>query len=228
VGLLRYFDRWLGYSIRRQLLDEDLESLRLRMEGRVVEIGNGHSRRRGKFEPPISEAECWVFIDVKETVQPDIRASIESIPLKDAEFDTVICLEVMEYVTDVNAALKEVHRILKPGGRLILSVPFMHRADTEHDFWRFSSHALKHLLSRDGFRIEDIRSQGAALAVAVNILKYAVYSIKSDLMRQIVALLTVLPLRIIFWLDNWSRKRISILNTFSTGYLILATKIQSR
>jgi ubiquinone/menaquinone biosynthesis C-methylase UbiE len=114
-----------------------------------------------------------VFIDIKKAVRPDILADIEGLPLGDAFFDTVICLEMFEYVTDPHSALNEIHRVLKPDGRLILSVPFMHRADTEHDFWRFTERSLRHLLTETGYERIEIRPQGAALAVAVNIFKYA-------------------------------------------------------
>ncbi len=48
---------WLKYSVRRRLLDEDLESIKEHLRGRVLEIGNGQTGRRGRFQPPFDNAE---------------------------------------------------------------------------------------------------------------------------------------------------------------------------
>jgi ubiquinone/menaquinone biosynthesis C-methylase UbiE len=54
----------------------------------------------------------------------DIVSDITSIPRPDASFDAIMCTEVLEHVPDPVAALKELNRLLKPGGHLIITVPF--------------------------------------------------------------------------------------------------------
>lgn len=49
--------------------------------------------------------------------------TLERIPLPDEHFDGVICLSVLEYLDDPNGAIRELHRLLKPGGQLLLTVP---------------------------------------------------------------------------------------------------------
>lgn len=56
---------------------------------------------------------------------PKFVADIHSLPLPNETFDAVICIHVLEHVKDDIAALKELHRILKPNGELLLMVPFM-------------------------------------------------------------------------------------------------------
>jgi len=53
-----------------------------------------------------------------------IALDITKIPLRDAVFDLVICNHVLEHVSDDAQAMREIHRVLKPGGRAILQVPF--------------------------------------------------------------------------------------------------------
>ena len=221
MRLRGFLDNWLWYSIRRRLLDRNLETLRHQMRGRVLEIGCGRGGRRGRFRPPAKEAEAWIYLDLQDRAQPHLRGDVEHLPLQDAIFDTVICLEVMEYVTHPQAALKEIYRILKRGGTLILATPFLHRADTSHDYWRFTEHALRHLLAEAGFVVQELKAQGAALAVAVNILKYAIYAMQRRRWRYGVALVAYLPLMALLRFDESFARRLPVLRTFSTGYLVL-------
>lgn len=59
-----------------------------------------------------------------DTKRIDIVSNIVSIPVPDASFDVVLCSEVLEHVPDPVAAVKELGRVLKPGGTLLLTAPF--------------------------------------------------------------------------------------------------------
>jgi SAM-dependent methyltransferase len=58
------------------------------------------------------------------TARIDIVSDIASIPAPDASFDVVLCTEVLEHVPDPVAAVRELARLVKPGGKIILTAPF--------------------------------------------------------------------------------------------------------
>lgn len=215
---------WLWYSVRRGLLDEDLEPLRPAMQGMVLEIGAGRKGRRGKFTPPIAQAHQWITLD-RYHANPHLRADIQQLPFGPYSYDTVVCLEVLEYAESPSRALAEIRRMLKTGSKLVLATPFLHRMDSEKDLWRFTEQGLRYLLENADFQVTDFKAQGAALAVAVNILKYVLRVQPPGWQRTWLIHLGRLVLNWLERMDTKSSIEQPVLQSFSTGYLVLAEAI---
>lgn len=92
----------------------------------------------------------------------DIIADIEDIPIKDATFDAVLCVEVLEHVKNPNVALKEIYRVLKKGRTLILTAPFNSLTHYAPHFYStgFSSYYYNHHLTELGFEIIELTPNG--------------------------------------------------------------------
>jgi SAM-dependent methyltransferase len=220
-----YLDRWLGYSVRRELLDETLDDCREIMTGEVLEVGNGRVARRGRFVPPgAPQVSSWKFLDKRPEVSPDVCADLLAIPLTDGSFDTVVCLEVLEYVSATDMAIREMGRVLKTGGKLIASVPFLHRCDSPADLLRFTENGLRKTISEAGFSKIEIVAQGGALATAAGVLKHAVRMVPSMPLRLMAALAAWAPLELLILLDRPACRWMEDLRSFSTGYLVIAVK----
>jgi SAM-dependent methyltransferase len=97
-----------------------------------------------------------------DTSQIDILSDITDIPVPDASFDAVLCTEVLEHVSDAVPVLKELNRVLKPGGTLIITAPFcsMTHFAPYHYATGFSRYFYEHHLERDGFEIVDLVENG--------------------------------------------------------------------
>jgi SAM-dependent methyltransferase len=91
----------------------------------------------------------------------DVVGDLARLPFGDAIFDAAICLEVLEHLPEPLLALQELHRILRPGGRLYFSVPMSwHQHQKPHDYYRFTSFGLRYLLDRAGFEVNQLRPTG--------------------------------------------------------------------
>jgi SAM-dependent methyltransferase len=83
-----------------------------------------------------------------------LLCDVTALGFRDGSLDGLICSEVLEHVPDYPAAIREITRVLKPGGKLILTSPFLYPLHGL-DFWRFTPQALE-LLLREHFRILDV------------------------------------------------------------------------
>lgn len=221
-----FIDRWLGYSIRRKFLDEALCTTQSHMTGAVLEIGNGRAIRRGRFTPPVgATVSSWKFLDRRAEVSPDLLADVTEMPVPSESIDTVVCLEVLEYVPDYLKAFREIHRVLKPNGGLVLSIPFLHHSDSSEDYHRLTENGLKDALQKNGFFLEKFFTQGAALATAASILKRSVVMVKMNVPRLLLGVLAYAPIQSLVFLDGPSVRWAPDLRRFSTGYLMVARKV---
>jgi SAM-dependent methyltransferase len=218
----RALNRWVAYSERRRLLDLALAGQADYLRGRVLEVGAGQTGRRGRFVPPVEDAGGWVSLDLTRQHQPHLAGNVLALPFPSGSFDAVLCLEVLEYVPDYSRALAELRRASAPGGVLLLSMPFLHRADTPQDTWRLTENGLRAALEEAGFVVELVEPQGAALLVAANVLKYAVHLARPAILRTLLAALAWLPLMALRWLDGSTARQQPILRSYSTGFLVRA------
>jgi SAM-dependent methyltransferase len=83
------------------------------------------------------------------------------LPFRSNTFDTVLCTSVLEHVDNAEYAIAEISRVLKPGGRLLITVPFFYpEHEAPYDFWRLTHHGLRSVLQRHGLVVDDLSAQG--------------------------------------------------------------------
>ncbi len=158
-----FFPSFLGiftnaaYFGRKGLL-EHIRRYAPRLKGRILDVGCGTKPYRELF---LTSEYVGLEIDTPENRRnknADFFYSGTEFPFQDQEFDVVITSQVLEHVFDPGAFAMEIHRVLKVGGTLLLTVPFIwEEHEQPYDFGRYSSFGIAHLLRQHGFTILEQR-----------------------------------------------------------------------
>lgn len=140
--------------------------------GRLLDVGCGDKPYEPLFAPHIDE---YIGVEYQDTFvqsanaskgKADLVYSGDRLPFGDASFDTVLCNQVGEHVPDPRAFFKDLVRVLKPSGRLIVTVPFSYRIHSApNDFHRFTHYALREYARWLGLEIEVLESRGGLWTV---------------------------------------------------------------
>jgi len=146
-------------------------STKLRNEsGTVLDIGCGAQPYRALFPPEATykgidteDAQDRFGYDVPDTTY----FKGDKFPIKTGSVDFILCSEVLEHIPDPNVFLSELRRCLRPGGRLLLTVPFSARWHfIPYDYWRFTPSGLNRILNQAGFINISVYARGNQLTVA--------------------------------------------------------------
>jgi SAM-dependent methyltransferase len=107
-----------------------------------------------------------------------------TIPFSDDYFDSVFCTEVFEHLFEIDTILKELHRVTKSGGKILLTTPFVWNLhEVPIDYARYTPFGLKHLLEKNGFKIIISEQNGGYVEVIFQIISLyllQVFRIKND------------------------------------------------
>jgi ubiquinone/menaquinone biosynthesis C-methylase UbiE len=143
----------------------------------VLDIGGGLRAcpsKGSRFEPTrarwtssLLAQTRYRILDPVDTYKPDLVGDIHCLPLDDESEDVILCLAVLEHVADPFTAMREMHRVLRHGGALILFVPFLfpYHAEPSYysDYWRFTHEGLQRL-GRDFKSMRIVKVHGRFVA----------------------------------------------------------------
>lgn len=165
------------YFARRGLRD-GLAEFFPRLTGEVLDVGCGRKPYQARLP-----ASRYVGLEIdtprsRAAGVAEVFYDGRTFPFGDESFDGVLCSQVFEHVFNPPEFLAEIRRVLRPGGTLVLAVPFVwDEHEQPHDFGRYSSFGLRAVLERAGFEVEAMRrtmADSRALFQLVNAYLYKV------------------------------------------------------
>ena len=209
------------------------ESLRRFATGNVLDIGC--SRRW--VEAHVSPLCNYIGLDYPPTglamydSRPDVYADACELPFANESMDTVVLFETLEHVARPADAISEIARVLKPGGCLLLTMPFLYPLhDEPFDYTRFTSHGLRKELERAGLSISHIEpsmgsAETAGLIVCLSLGGMTLQSFRTRSLAVLLSPLVILAIpavNIAFWTIG---KLMPSWDAIPAGYHVIAGKI---
>jgi len=208
---------------------------------RILDAGAGASKYRTLFAHCHYETQDFCQYKgelVKYTRPIDHVSEITCIPLPDQSQDAILCTEVLEHVTHPMEVLREFARLLKPGGKLLLTTPlgcWLHM-EPYHFYGGYTPYWFEYWLPKYGFRLESIVPQGGPGRVAAVALERFYTQLRPRQKQAgLVGATGYILLRILLklpahYLMPWLAQRLdSKLDGYraSSGFLVAAERVNS-
>src|SRR4051812_26833058 len=165
LGGTPFHPQWFAHRSRR----EHLGALAEDAGGRVLDVGCAAGDPRAHLAP----GSQYIGLDYYATASawygtlPEVYGDAARLPFGDATFDAVLLLDVLEHLPDAAGAMQEACRVLRPGGRLVLQVPFLYPLhDAPLDFQRWTVPGLERLVQGAGLSVSRTQALGSSLETA--------------------------------------------------------------
>ena len=140
---------WIGDSVRLKYIQKHIP----KGAGKCLDLGAG----AGIYKETVKKAGYeYVGLDPEPRAPDMIKGVAEDLPFKDNEFDLVICIDVLEHLKDEKIPMREVFRVMKYGGTLLLHTPNSEQVhplanpkdNPKHERFGYTEYGLRELLSQ--------------------------------------------------------------------------------
>jgi SAM-dependent methyltransferase len=141
--------------------------------GLLLDLGCGNVPLYGIYKDKVIDNIC---IDWSNTLHKNIYLDYEVnlntiIPLDSEQFDTILVTDVLEHIAKPELLMSEIKRLLKPNGKIILTVPFLYWLHEQpYDYFRYTEFALRMFCQQNNLTIIELEPYGGAIEVILDIV----------------------------------------------------------
>jgi len=184
-----FFPRWWSIFINRfyfsrKGLSRGVAKHAKSLRGTLLDFGCG-----AKPYARLFAVERHIGIDIKQSghdhsdSKVDVYYDGHTIPFAKGQFDSIFASEVFEHLFNIDEILGELNHILKPGGHLLITVPFCwDQHEAPYDFGRYTEWGLTHLLSKHGFAV--IERERSSTYIETVCQLFGIYFYKNIFVKQ--------------------------------------------
>lgn len=180
------------FYIARKGLFVSISEMAYHLHGRLLDVGCGTKPYQSIFS-----VDEYIGIDIDSDTSrqrgcADYIYDGISFPFEGNTFDSILCNQVLEHVFNPEDFVQELNRVLKPSGKLLLTVPFVwDEHEQPHDYARYSSYGLRALLEKHGLKVIEQKKLGADASIIFQLTNAYLYKVTQKAPRPIRFLLTV-------------------------------------
>jgi SAM-dependent methyltransferase len=184
------------FYFARKAIYKNIKIYSKHVTGTTLDIGCGSKPYANLFT-----CEKYIGLDIEVSGHKHKNSHIDvfydgvTIPFERDFFDSVVCFEALEHIFNPETFLKEVIRVLKPGGKAIFTLPFIwDEHEQPYDYARYSSFGLKYLFENCGFTIIENKKYLCDLRLLSLLTNVYIYKIIRKLIPYKISYLLILPL----------------------------------
>ena len=194
------------FFIARKALWKAIQEVAPDLQGDLLDVGCGRKPYKKLFK-----VSSYTGMDIENPGHShqgediDVFYDGKTFPFQDNAFDSILCNQVLEHVFNPESFLKEINRVLKPGGKILLSVPFVwDEHEQPFDYARYSTFGLNHLFNNAGLEIVKHKKTVNNMAVVFQLMAVYIYKLivsKSGVINMLTNIIFITPITIsgLFW-----------------------------
>lgn len=207
----------------RFLLKKQIKAVSHYVRGEVLDVGAGGNDRYSNM----FKHDKYLKMDVHEGDNVDVVGSAEAIPFPEESFDSVVCTQVFEHLARPHICAKEIYRVLRKGGHVVITVPQMNELHEEpYDFFRYTKFGLEQLFGDVGFKMIECNQRGgffttiAQMKIRYCIDRFHLYD--REFLGKIFNLFAKIYGVLVMWLDGIDKSKANTKHTI--GWCIVLKK----
>ena len=225
-----FFPGWLGIFVNpfyfaRSGLRDAMSEFAPKLSGRLLDVGFGSKPYQALFA-----VDAYVGLDIDSEISrkrgiADHHYGVHVFPFADASFDSILCNQVLEHVFNPNEFLGEIMWVLKPGGKLLLTVPFVwDEHEQPYDYARYSSFGLRALLEKQGLKIVHYKRFGTDASILFQLANAYLFKVTQGSSRPSKLLFTASVMAIVNVMGLLARRMLPDNPDLFLDHIVLAEK----